>query len=158
MLYSQWFIPKSLHKNLINYIKVLAGMNPTITKRIQSGHISYEKVRLIGVDIRTSIIPTTYGERLEMRLFDKSRTLLEPSELGMEEDALKIFTEENQYKPEVADLTWARRNYLLDGPNDEFMNDVKDQAKLYVRLGVTQAEPNWDTGIDMKLAKQALGS
>jgi sulfonate transport system substrate-binding protein len=73
-------------------------------------------------------------------------------------DALKIFTEENQYKPEVAELTWARRNYLLDVPNEEFLNDVKDQAKMYVRLGVTQAEPNWDTAIDMKLAKQALGS
>jgi len=73
------------------------------------------------------------------------------------DDALKIFTEENQYKPEVADLTWARRNYLLDAPNEEFMNDIKDQAKMYVRLGVTQAEPNWDTAIDMKLAKQALG-
>jgi sulfonate transport system substrate-binding protein len=72
-------------------------------------------------------------------------------------DALKIFTEENQYKPEVADLTWARRNYLLDAPNDEFMNDIKDQAKMYVRLGVAQQEPNWDTAIDMKLAKQALG-
>lgn len=74
------------------------------------------------------------------------------------DEALKIFTEENQYKPEVADLTWARRNYLLDAPNDEFMNDIKDQAKMYVRLGVTQAEPNWDTAIDMKLAKQAMGS
>ena len=73
------------------------------------------------------------------------------------DDALKIFTEENQYKPEVADLTWARRNYLLDAPNDEFLADVKDQAKMYVRLGVTQAEPNWDTAIDTKLAKQALG-
>ena len=38
------------------------------------------------------------------------------------------------------------------------MNDIKEQAKMYVRLGVTQAEPNWDTAIDMKLAKQALGS
>jgi hypothetical protein len=71
-------------------------------------------------------------------------------------DALKIFTEENQYKPEVADLTWARRNYLLDAPNEEFMNDVKDQAKMYVRLGVTQQEPNWDTAVDMTLAKRAL--
>lgn len=71
-------------------------------------------------------------------------------------DALKIFTEENQYKPEVAELTWARRNYLLDAPNDEFMTDVKDQAKMFVRLGVTQAEPNWDTAIDTKLAKQAI--
>jgi sulfonate transport system substrate-binding protein len=71
-------------------------------------------------------------------------------------DALKIFTEENQYKPEVADLTWARRNYLLDAPNDEFLADIKDQSKMYVRLGVTQTEPNWDTAIDTKLAKQAL--
>ena len=73
-------------------------------------------------------------------------------------DALKIFTEENQYKPEVADLTWARRNYMFEAPNDEFMNDVEDQAKMYVRLGVTQQEPNWDTAVDMQLAKQALGS
>jgi sulfonate transport system substrate-binding protein len=74
------------------------------------------------------------------------------------DEALKIFTEENQYKPEVADLTWARRNYLLDAPNDEFMNDVKDQSKMYLRLGVTQAEPNWDTAVDTKLAKLAMGA
>ncbi|MCC6174188.1 MAG: aliphatic sulfonate ABC transporter substrate-binding protein [Chloroflexi bacterium] len=72
------------------------------------------------------------------------------------DEALKIFTEENQYKPEVANLTWERRNYLLDAPNDEFMADVKDQAKMYVRLGVAQNEPDWDTAIDMKLARQAL--
>ena len=71
-------------------------------------------------------------------------------------DALKIFTEENQYKPEVAELTWARRRYLLDAPNEEFLADVKDQAKMFVRLGVTQAEPNWDTAVDMKLAQQAI--
>jgi sulfonate transport system substrate-binding protein len=71
-------------------------------------------------------------------------------------EALKIFTDENQYKPEVADLTWARRNYLLDAPNEEFLTDVKDQGKMFVRLGVTQAEPNWDTAVDTKLANQAL--
>ncbi|MDP8922008.1 MAG: aliphatic sulfonate ABC transporter substrate-binding protein, partial [Chloroflexota bacterium] len=73
------------------------------------------------------------------------------------DEALGIFTEENQYKPEVAELTWARRNYLFDVPNEEFMNDVKDQAKMYVRLGVAQQEPNWDTAVDTKLAKQAIG-
>jgi sulfonate transport system substrate-binding protein len=74
-----------------------------------------------------------------------------------QDEALKIFAEENQYPPEVANLTWARRNYMLEAPNDDFLNDVKDQAKMYVRLGVTTAEPNWDTAIDTKLAKQALG-
>jgi sulfonate transport system substrate-binding protein len=72
-------------------------------------------------------------------------------------DALQIFTEENQYKPEVADLTWNRRNYLLDVPNDEFMADIQDQSKMYVRLGVIQQEPNWDAAVDTKLAKAALG-
>ncbi len=56
----------------------------------------------------------------------------------------------------MADLTWARRSYMLEAPNDEFMTDVKDQAKLFVRLGVTQAEPNWDTAVDTKLAQQAI--
>ena len=73
------------------------------------------------------------------------------------QEALGIFTEENQYKPEVAELTWARRNYLFDAPNDEFMADVQDQAKMYVRLGVAQQEPNWATAIDTKLANQVLG-
>ncbi|MGE3270361.1 MAG: ABC transporter substrate-binding protein [Chloroflexota bacterium] len=72
-------------------------------------------------------------------------------------DALKIFTEENQYKPEVAELTWARRNYLLDAPNEEFLADVKDQGKMFVRLGVSKQEPDWDKAVDTKLAKQALG-
>ncbi|MDP8256497.1 MAG: ATPase, T2SS/T4P/T4SS family [Candidatus Alcyoniella australis] len=91
VLFSQWFIPDLLRTNLFNRIKIIGGMNPSITRRTQSGHIKYDPARMIGVDIRASIVPTLFGERLALRLLDKGRTLLNPLTLGMEPDDLRTF-------------------------------------------------------------------
>lgn len=72
-------------------------------------------------------------------------------------EALKIFSEEQKLKMEVAELTFARRNYVLEAPNDEYVKDVTDQGKLYLSLGVTKAEPDWKTAIDTTLIRKALG-
>jgi len=88
-----------------------------------------------------------------LRTYNKALTWVKANR----NDALAIFTEENKFKPEVAELTWNRRNYLLSAPNDEFIADVTEQGKTFLRLGVTKAEPNWSTAIDTSLARAALG-
>jgi general secretion pathway protein E len=45
------------------------------------------------VDIRVSTIPTAFGERVVLRLLDKTNVLLKVSDLGMSEQRLKIFNE-----------------------------------------------------------------
>jgi len=91
VLFGQWYIPKKLQVNLLNRIKVLAGMNSTIVNRPQGGYISYENITAVGVDIRASSIPTLYGERFSLRILDKTCTLLNEKDLGMEEDDLQNF-------------------------------------------------------------------
>ncbi len=91
ILSSQWYIPNKLRKNVINRIKVLAGLDLTSYKRPQDGSISYENVLPVGVDIRVSVVPAMRGERVVLRLLDRYRGLLSPAVLGFDEDHLKIF-------------------------------------------------------------------
>lgn len=69
-----------------------------------------------------------------------------------DEQAIKLFVEQNKLKPEVAERTYQRRNYLLSAPNDDYLADVQDQSKLLLRLGVIKAEPDWSSSVDLKLA------
>ena len=75
---------------------------------------------------------------------------------GNPEQAIQLFVEQNKLKPEVAERTYQRRNYLLSAPNDEYVADLSDQADLLLRLGVIQAEPDWNSSIDFKLAANFL--
>ena len=71
-------------------------------------------------------------------------------------DAVSIFARENMLTSQVAELTVSRRNYQLAVPGDDFLADVTDQGKLFVRVGATKAEPNWATSINTDIAKAAL--
>lgn len=44
-----------------------------------------------NIDIRVSTLPTAFGERVVMRLLDKTNVLLQVSDLGMPENRLKVF-------------------------------------------------------------------
>ena len=91
MLFAQWFIPNDLNSYVFNRIKVMAGLDVTSTRRPQDGYIAYENVLPVGVDIRVSVVPSVNGERIVLRLLDKSRGLFNPELLGLEEDHLVLF-------------------------------------------------------------------
>jgi sulfonate transport system substrate-binding protein len=74
------------------------------------------------------------------------------------EAAIELFVKENQLTPEVAELTFSRRNYLITPPNDEYLADVTDQGKLLKGLGVIQQEPDWTSVVNTTLATEALSS
>jgi type IV pilus assembly protein PilB len=81
---------KRLRAAITSRIKIMANMN--IAERFvpQDGHIEFtgKKGR---VDIRVSTVPTVYGESIVMRLLDKTASLLELEELGMDPVALEGF-------------------------------------------------------------------
>jgi sulfonate transport system substrate-binding protein len=72
--------------------------------------------------------------------------------------AIELFVTENQLTPQVAELTFGRRNYQLTPPNDEYLADVTDQGKLLKSLQVIQQEPDWDSVVNTTLAAEALAS
>ena len=74
--------PKRFQPIIISRVKIMAGLNIAEKRLPQDGRI---RIRLAGkdIDIRVSIVPTAFGERVVMRLLDKSTTVLQLEELGL---------------------------------------------------------------------------
>ncbi len=87
LLYPMFAPPKRLHPSIISRIKVMAGLNIAEKRVPQDGRIEI-RVADKNIDIRVSTLPTVYGERLVMRLLDKSSRLFELHELGIPENQL----------------------------------------------------------------------
>ncbi|MCL4141116.1 UNVERIFIED_CONTAM: hypothetical protein GTU68_039564 [Idotea baltica] len=67
---------------ILSRIKVMANLNIAEKRLPQDGRIG---LRIAGqdVDIRVSTVPTRYGERVVMRLLDRSKVMLELSSIGL---------------------------------------------------------------------------
>jgi general secretion pathway protein E len=92
ILYDMLSPPKHVQSTLISRIKIMAKLNIAEKRLPQDGRIEI-KIGDKNVDIRVSTIPTAFGERVVLRLLDKSNVLLKVSDLGMSEERLKIFNE-----------------------------------------------------------------
>jgi type II secretory ATPase GspE/PulE/Tfp pilus assembly ATPase PilB-like protein len=81
---------KRLQAAIASRIKIMADMN--IAERFvpQDGHIEFMG-KTGRVDIRVSTVPTVWGESVELRLLDKTASLIELSDLGMNPASLKGF-------------------------------------------------------------------
>src|SRR5438477_10319760 len=79
--------PKRFQNSIISRVKIMGGLNSTQKRLPQDGRI---RVKLAGrdIDIRLSTTPTVFGERIVMRLLDKSAVLLDLAEIGMDKDHL----------------------------------------------------------------------
>ena len=82
---------KSFQPAIISRVKVMAGLNIAEKRLPQDGRIGL-KIAGKDVDIRVSTVPTQFGERIVMRLLDKSGAVLDIAQLGIEESNLKLLT------------------------------------------------------------------
>jgi len=73
---------KVFQASIISRIKVMAGLNIAEKRLPQDGRIGI-KIAGKDVDIRVSTIPTQFGERVVMRLLDKTATVLDFEQLGI---------------------------------------------------------------------------
>ncbi|RMD86384.1 MAG: type II secretion system protein GspE [Candidatus Dadabacteria bacterium] len=80
---------RAFHAAIISRIKVMAGLNIAEKRLPQDGRVGL-KIAGKDVDIRVSTVPTQFGERIVMRLLDKSAAILDLEQLGIEKDKLKI--------------------------------------------------------------------
>lgn len=73
---------------IISRIKVMAGLNIAEKRLPQDGRIGL-KIAGKEVDIRVSTVPTQFGERIVMRLLDKTGSVLDLDVLGIDADNLQ---------------------------------------------------------------------
>jgi general secretion pathway protein E len=82
--------PKKFHSSIVARVKVMAKLDIAEKRLPQDGRIQV-KVAGKDIDIRTSIIPTAFGERVVMRLLDRSQVLLELPQIGLTGSRLERF-------------------------------------------------------------------
>lgn len=93
ILYDMLSPPKHVQSALVSRIKIMAKLNIAEKRLPQDGRIEL-KIANKEIDVRVSTLPTAFGERVVLRLLDKSSILISLSDLGMPEDRLKQFSEE----------------------------------------------------------------
>ena len=81
-------IPRELHESLISRIKILSGMKIDERRIPQDGRFNF-KGSEEEVDLRISSLPTTWGEKIVMRLLKKSGGVPDLPELGLRGRGLK---------------------------------------------------------------------
>ncbi|HZA01713.1 MAG TPA: type II secretion system ATPase GspE [Hyphomicrobiaceae bacterium] len=86
LLYNTLTPPRRLQAAISSRIKVMANLNIAERRLPQDGRIRI-RVGEKDVDIRVSVVPTAYGERIVLRLLDKTSVLLGLEEIGMAEVA-----------------------------------------------------------------------
>jgi type IV pilus assembly protein PilB len=94
VLYEVMKPPLKLKNALTSRIKIMAELDIAERRLPQDGRI---KIKLGGgkdMDFRVSVLPTLFGEKVVMRLLDKSSLQLDMTKLGYEHDALANFKRE----------------------------------------------------------------
>ena len=148
---------------LTSRVKIMSNLNIAEKRLPQDGH--YDRV-VHGkpIDFRVAVLPTVFGEKIVLRILDKSSILLRLSDLGYSGDALAIY-EEAFRKPNGAILVtgptgsgksttlYATLNVL----NDETKNITTVEDPVEYRLpGINQIQINPKAGLNFSMALRSI--
>jgi type IV pilus assembly protein PilB len=84
--------PKKLHAGVVARIKVMSDMNIAEKRLPQDGRAAMD---VLGkpIDLRVASLPTIHGEKVVLRILDKSNSLMTLEELGLASDSLQSYRE-----------------------------------------------------------------
>jgi general secretion pathway protein E len=90
ILHDMFSFPLNIHSSLVSRVKILSEMDISEQRRPQDGQFSI-KIGGNEVDIRAATMETPYGERVTLRILDKSLALFTLTELGFQSDVLNKY-------------------------------------------------------------------
>jgi type IV pilus assembly protein PilB len=83
--------PQGSTSAVVSRLKIMSRMDIAEKRKPQDGRIKARTAKGKEIDFRVSTIPTMWGEKVCLRLLDKSNLQLDMSRLGFEADELKLF-------------------------------------------------------------------
>ncbi|MBI5871247.1 MAG: Flp pilus assembly complex ATPase component TadA [Actinobacteria bacterium] len=156
-------VPKRMQAGVLSRIKVMADIDIAERRIPQDGRIGLT-VGGKPIDIRVASMPTVYGEKIVLRLLDKSSIMLNLMDLGFSERALKRF-EKSFRKPYGAILVtgptgsgksttlYATLNVL----NSKEKNIITVEDPVEYRLsGINQTQMNAKAGLTFASGLRAI--
>ena len=156
-------IPKTIHAGLIARIKILSGLKIDEHYKPQDGRFRYQIVGQV-VDVRVSVMPTYYGEKVVMRLLESTQKPLSFEELGMLPDTAELVKEnlEKTYGMIIicgptgsgkSTTLYALMN-MLNKPNANIVT-IEDPIEYNMRF-INQSQVNTQMGITFASGLRAL--
>ena len=91
VLYEVMKPPVKLRNAMTSRIKIMAELDIAERRLPQDGRIKLKMGRGREMDFRVSVLPTLFGEKVVLRLLDKSTLQLDMTKLGFQTDQLAIF-------------------------------------------------------------------
>ena len=89
ILYNIMNLPKGIQSSLASRIKIMAKLDIAEKRLPQDGRIDV-KIGDNAIDIRVSMIPIAFGERIVLRLLDKTGTIFKLTDLGIDLERLTV--------------------------------------------------------------------
>ena len=90
-LHQAMILPDTMASGLVSRIKIMAGMNIVERRRPQDGQIAMD-VDGRPIDIRVASTGTVFGEKVVLRLLDKTRSVYRLADLGMAEETHQAYS------------------------------------------------------------------
>lgn len=85
--------PLKIHRQIISRLKLLSGMKLNIKEAAQDGRFSIA-LKETKIEIRSSVIPSAYGESVVMRILNPKTIALTFDRLGIEAKLFEVFNRE----------------------------------------------------------------
>jgi type IV pilus assembly protein PilB len=155
--------PKSIQGGLISRLKVMGDLNIAEKRVPQDGRVSL-RVNNRSLDLRLATLPTVHGEKIVIRILDKSNAMLQLSELGFLPESFDRY-EESFRKPYGAILvtgptgsgkttTLCATLNIVNQP-DRHIVTVEDPVE-YRLPGVNQMQVNPKAGLTFASALRSI--
>lgn len=98
VLQEEMFPPSKLRNAIASRLKIMASLDIAERRLPQDGRIKLKLGKGREMDFRVSCLPTLWGEKIVLRLLDKSNLQLDMTKLGFEEKSLDDF-KDSIYQP-----------------------------------------------------------
>lgn len=147
-------LPRSIQAGIVSRIKVMSNLNIAERRLPQDGRFKI-KVQEREVDFRVSTVPTAFGEKVALRILDKSQAMLDVDKLGFEKEPLDELKKSSRRPhgmilicgPAGSGKTTTLYSILkfIDSPDKNFVT-VEDPVE-YLLPGINQVNINPNIGL-----------
>src|SRR6184192_288862 len=155
--------PKALQLAITSRIKILAGLNIAERRLPQDGRF---RIRVLGkeIDLRISILPTAHGEKIVIRILDKSSLTASIDQMGMDQDTLSKFKKAIDAPhgmilvtgPTGSGKTTTLYSVLQELNNPEYNIVTVEDPIEYELSGINQVAVRADIGLDFSSALRSI--
>ena len=155
--------PKALQLAITSRIKILAGLNIAERRVPQDGRF---RIKVMGkeVDLRVSILPTSHGEKVVIRILDKTALTGSIDQMGMDEETLVKFRKAIDAPhgmilvtgPTGSGKTTTLYSVLQELNNPQYNIVTVEDPIEYELNGVNQVSVRNDIGLDFASALRSI--